>query len=296
MSPLQRATLYILVVVSAGLLVGARCGPAREREADEREDFALTCSDGSACGTFRWGVKVTADSANTQIVSTPVDFTIPQLLNLAMPSNLQIQTPRFTGSPYDIELKVVRLRNVLLQRFKLEADSDFHLMISDPSDPGATSLTMVSEISKPCCIYAGSPFAANMTSARNDFLARYTPTDTYTTLTPPQPISLLGVGLYDMPNHGTGGAANGIELHPIIAICFGQDCSLPVEVGSADAGTPDAGSPDAGSPDAGPTGPPTQRKSGCGSFPEAGWLAAFVALWVRGRRRPKEVGMTYRLN
>jgi hypothetical protein len=44
-----------------------------------------------------------------------------------------------------------------------------------------------------------------------------------------------GVGFFDRIHGQTGIAPNGIELHPILGICFGQNCSLgPV---AADAGT-----------------------------------------------------------
>jgi hypothetical protein len=40
---------------------------------------------------------------------------------------------------------------------------------------------------------------------------------------PPVKVTVKGAGFFDPPKHGTGAAANGIELHPVLNITFDPD-------------------------------------------------------------------------
>ena len=51
--------------------------------------------------------------------------------------------------------------NATLTLFKLESDSDYHLVIQD-----ASGNTMITEIPSPSCVGAGSPFLPGITNAR----------------------------------------------------------------------------------------------------------------------------------
>jgi hypothetical protein len=40
-----------------------------------------------------------------------------------------------------------------------------------------------------------------------------------------EPVTLFGVGFFDVIHGQRGVAPNGIELHPVLGICFGAGCT-----------------------------------------------------------------------
>jgi hypothetical protein len=279
---------------AALLLLSLACNRA------ETEEDELQASLGS-CGVERWSVKTGTD-ANVGLVNmTPQDTTIASLRAIAVPASLSWNSPRFTyaGSP---EIQTYRLTNVTLTLYKLENDSDYHLVLQD----GAGN-TMISEIPYSGCI-SGSAWSSQISSARAAFDARYTASTSFQTAN--ETVTVTGVGFFDLLHGQTGVAPNGIELHPVLGICFGRDCSIVAgdggvpdagspdagaDAGAPDAGAPDAGGPDAGAPDAGApdAGAPDAGTSlvpapsgGCSTAsPLLPWLLGAVALYTR-RRRP----------
>jgi hypothetical protein len=108
-----------------------------------------------------------------------------------------------------------------LTLYKLEDDSDYHLVIRDEAGN-----TIITEIPCPCCVGATSPFASAIANARADFDARFTATEDFQTAN--VPVLLTGVGFFDFLHGQTGVAPNGIELHPIIGIEFIADATAPI--------------------------------------------------------------------
>jgi hypothetical protein len=103
--------------------------------------------------------------------------------------------------------------NATLTQYKLETDSDYHLVIQDSSGN-----TMIAEIPSPNCVGAGSPFGPGITNSRNEFDAKYTPTSSFQTAN--IPVQIRGVGMFDFLHGQTGVAPNGIEIHPVLDIVF----------------------------------------------------------------------------
>ncbi len=184
-------------------------------------------SNGGSCGSWRWSEKTGDDlpsgcsgtsccSGGSCINFTPQPTTIAALGQLPVPSGLSSGTPR-TGP----EWNVYYLKNVTLTGIKLESDSDYHHPLRDP----ATGATMEVEVPFPGCVNSGSPFYCYITHARGADEAVLLPTGSYT---PPPPqdatISVIGVAFFDMLHGSASAAPNGIELHPVLGICFGQDC------------------------------------------------------------------------
>ena len=54
------------------------------------------------------------------------------------------------------------------------------------------------------------------------FLGR-APTKKFKQVDPPVKVTVKGGGFFDPPKHGTGAAANGIELHTVLNIAFDPD-------------------------------------------------------------------------
>src|SRR5258708_128861 len=97
--------------------------------------------------------------------------------------------------------------------FKLEADADYHIVVQDENGN-----TMVTEIPCPCCVAGGSPFAAGIANARQEFDARFTATTFFTPVT--VPVQITGVGFFDFIHGQTGLGPDGIVLHSILDIKF----------------------------------------------------------------------------
>jgi hypothetical protein len=158
------------------------------------------------CGGYRWPVKIAADGDASNVNTTSQDTTIGQLKALRSPSALP-QGGRASG-----ETTVYRLTNVTLASLYVEHDRDYHLIVSDGA---GNSMTL--ESPDPACA-AGSRFASQIASVRNYLSAHYSVGAT--TLHPNVPVTATGVAFFDPAGSG------GLELHPLLSICIGQNCAL----------------------------------------------------------------------
>ncbi|GER91399.1 hypothetical protein KDW_55610 [Dictyobacter vulcani] len=192
----------------------------KDAETDtDKEAFVVNPkSSTGSCGVERWSVKTGTDadasSVNLQSV-TPT--TISYLTSLAkpgtLPSNNRIKPTESTQ---------YQLQDTLTE-YKLEADSDYHLVLAD-----STGKTMIVEIPDPACTGASSPFLTGIKKARAEFDARYTPNSGFQAAN--VPVTVTGVGFFDFLHGQTGVAPNGIELHAILDIQFGTGSPTPTPV------------------------------------------------------------------
>lgn len=165
------------------------------------------------CGVERWSVKTGTD-ADVGLVNlnSSTNTTIAALRAPAAPSPIP---PNNRVSPWETTEWVL---NATLTEYKLESDSDYHLVLQD-----AGGLTMIVEIPSPSCVGAGSPFLSGITNARNEFNARFTATTSFQTAN--IPVQVKGVGMFDFLHGQTGVAPNGIELHPVLDVIFNPGTS-----------------------------------------------------------------------
>lgn len=191
---------------------------------------AVSCSspstgwamNGSACGTWRWAVKTGTDDDVGQIDLTPQVTTIAALR--ALPTSAGGYCSRTT-----IEATTYELKDVHLKFEHLEADSDYHVIASD-----ASGNTMIVEVPYPGCVghdackgVSTTPLLCDITHARAAVDAKNPGATSYADLGTG---TVIGVGFFDTDElmnspQPTGMAPNGIELHPVLAICFGQGCN-----------------------------------------------------------------------
>jgi hypothetical protein len=160
------------------------------------------------CGVQRWQVKTGTDSDAGSVnlnLSTP--GTIANLTALATPSSIP-PTSRIQPT----ETTVWSL-NATLTEFKLEGDSDIHLVLVDENGN-----SMIAEIPDPSCVGPGSSFASGISNARSQFTSQFTPSPSFQTVS--VPVQLKGIGMFDFMHGQTGVAPNGIELHPVLDIVF----------------------------------------------------------------------------
>ena len=156
----------------------------------------------------RWSVKTGTD-ADAQLINlqSTTQTTIAALISLPAPTNLPAN-----NRIQPTETTVFQLQATLTE-YKLESDSDYHLILSDGSGN-----TMISEIPSPSCVASSSVLLSSIQNARSEFDARYTPTDSFQTAN--IPVTITGVGFFDFLHGQTGVAPNGIELHAVLDIQF----------------------------------------------------------------------------
>jgi hypothetical protein len=154
-------------------------------------------------------VKTGTDSSATSIdLNSASPTTISSLVALNAPQPIP---PTSRVSP--TETTVWALTATLVE-FKVENDSDYHLVLSDEAGN-----TMVAEIPSPNCVDANSPFAAAIAQVRSQFDAKFNVGPSFQQVN--VPVQVAGVGMFDFLHGQTGVARNGIELHPILKIDFG---------------------------------------------------------------------------
>jgi len=207
--------LFLCLVVGSTLsyvaLVHAQSSTFQQNSEDNDPE-ALHLNPNSStgsCGVERWSVKTgtDADAGLIHLQSTS-QTTIATLDALPAPSNLPAN-----NRVQPTETTVFQLHATLTE-YKLESDSDYHLVLSDGSGH-----TMISEIPDPNCVGSSSPLLSDIQNARAEFDARYTPTGSFQTAN--VAVTVTGVGFFDFLHGQTGVAPNGIELHAVLDIQFG---------------------------------------------------------------------------
>jgi hypothetical protein len=160
------------------------------------------------CGVERWSVKTGTDAdASLVDLLNPTATTIADLTSLSAPSSIPSDS---RIQPTETTLYQV---TATLDEFKLESDSDYHLVLDD-----GNGNTMIAEIPSPSCVDSSSPFLTGIESARNEFDNQYSATTSFQTAD--ASVTVTGVGFFDFYHGQTGVAPNVIELHPVIDIQF----------------------------------------------------------------------------
>jgi hypothetical protein len=170
---------------------------------------------GTACGVERWDVKVLMDRGAEAAARGPaIDSTVSHLVGLRAPADPAALTARV--GPLETTLWRVRAR---LIGFRLEPDSDFHLVLADPK----TGESIVGEIPAPYCTNSSSGKAFALARAAVESLGHHAADSRkfwwldYRGAAPPE-VTVTGVGFWDTRHGQRGVSRNGAELHPIIYI------------------------------------------------------------------------------
>jgi hypothetical protein len=167
------------------------------------------------CGVERWQVKTGTDSdAGSVNLSSSTPNTIASLTALAKPSTIP---PTSRIQPTETTLWSL---NATLTEYKLEGDSDIHLVIVDENGD-----SMIAEIPDPNCVGSGSSFASGISNARSQFTSQFTPSSSFQTAN--VPVQITGIAMFDFLHGQTGVAPNGIEIHPVTNIVFGNSPPSP---------------------------------------------------------------------
>jgi|SRR5579864_8823679 len=169
------------------------------------------CSNpGPVCGTARWPIKTGTDSGASFVSLIPVSNTIAALTSLPAAPGGSTRKPPTETTVYSI--------NGTITGYKLEADSDYFLVVSD-----GLGNTMNVEVPNPKCA-TSSVWACFITTACNQLESKVTPTTTLQTAN--IPVQITGVGFFDAIQGETGQAPNGVEIHPVLDLKFSADFAL----------------------------------------------------------------------
>lgn len=190
--------------VTAGPTSTSAIGPPGNGGAGDREMLDAH----SGCGTERWSIKTGSDpdAGLINLNAPPTQTTVGALSALIPPNPIP---PEHRVQP--VETTLYQL-SATLTGFKLEADSDYHLVLSDGNR------TMIAELASPSCTQPDL-LREGITGARHAFDSRFQPTSSFQHLN--VPVTITGVGFFDFIHGQTGVAPNGIELHPVLSITFG---------------------------------------------------------------------------
>lgn len=273
---LASVLLALIVLVGAVVISYAVLNPPHNVLASHQHRLDPDAEDqeplNGSCGVERWSVKTGTDAdvglINLQSVT---QTTIASLIALPAPSNLPAN-----NRVQPTETTIFQLQATLVE-YKLEADSDYHLVLNDGSGD-----TMIAEIPSPSCVGSSSPLLSGIQKARAEFDAQYTVTTSFQTAN--APVAITGVGFFDFLHGQTGVAPNGIELHPVLNIQFGS--------GGTPTPTPTSTSTPTPTPTYTPTPTPTSTPGSTnliqdGGFESSGsWTYAGQVLPTRTTTRP----------
>lgn len=109
-----------------------------------------------------------------------------------------------------------------LTGYKLEEDSDYHLVLKDSS-----GRSMIVEIPSPNCAI-GSAFQTGIENARREFDSQFSADMGFTATS--VPVHVSGVGFFDYLHGQHGVAPNGVELHPVLDITFAPTGALEFDL------------------------------------------------------------------
>jgi len=200
--------LFLLAFTSGSSSSAAIVHPQQPQLQGDRSAAADQEVLNGSCGVERWSVKTGTDAdAGLINLQSTTQTTIASLTSLPAPSTLPAN-----NRIQPTETTVFQLHATLTE-YKLELDSDYHLILSDGSGN-----TMISEMASPACVGSSSLLLSGIQNARSEFDARYTPTSNFQTAN--VPVTITGVGFFDFLHGQAGVAPNGIELHAVLDIQF----------------------------------------------------------------------------
>ena len=165
--------------------------------------------DGDRCGVERWPVKTMSDADAGRVDLTPVADSVDALRALPAPPRLP-ESSRI--APTELTTFTVQVR---LIEFKMEADSDVHLVVSAPGDSTHTMIVEFPDAAA-CSGADVSTERADMESARAALIAAQgEPSSTRFKKLSGEAL-ITGVAFFDFKHGQTGVAPNAIELHPVL--------------------------------------------------------------------------------
>ena len=204
--------------------------PERSSAESAYINAAFSCPAASptpqSCGVERWSVKTGTDTTASSVnLGSTTPTTVAALHAYPSPSPIPANS---RVAPAETTQWVI---NGTLVEYKLESDSDYHLVVQDGSGN-----TIVTEIpypgASPACVTSASPFFPGIAGARCKFDGSGLPRATTSFHTANVPVRVVGVGMFDFPHGQTGAAPNQLEIHAILDIAFPATTNSATGAGS----------------------------------------------------------------
>lgn len=190
---LTAAVLALVAVTAAHGTVASRAGDPDSQTVN-------------GCGVERWPIKTMSDPGAASVNLTAHATTIAALRARTAPA-ATLGATRIAP----VEKTTYRVHARLVE-FKIEADSDVHLVVADPSTGG----TMIVEFPSPSCLAAPpAGIKQKITAARSALIQACGQPSTSHFTHIIGTATITGVGFWDFKHGQTGVAPNAIELHPV---------------------------------------------------------------------------------
>jgi hypothetical protein len=185
----------------------------------EQEPLRVGLAGGIKCGVELWPIKTLTDPNAAQVQLDPV---LPT--SIAAVNALQVPADVTTRQGDNFELHAYQVTAFLIG-YKLEADNDWHVVLSDDGSE-AQPHTMIVEIPNPACAQpplepTTSRVLSQITQARAAFETAFPPAKACFSCNLKTQVTVIGVGFYDRLHGQHGVAVNGAELHPVIGFEVG---------------------------------------------------------------------------
>ena len=231
MSLLRRgpAAAALVVLVLLGFLA-AGCGstttvtvtsavPQVDRATGDKEPIRFGAASGVRCGVELWPLKTLIDPNSGQVQLDPVLSTSIAAVNALPPPS-----DPTTRQGDNFELHAYRVTDYLVG-YKLEADNDWHIVLSDDGSE-SSGHTMIVEIPNPACTEPPleptvSRVLAQITQARAAFESAFPPANACFSCNLKTQVTVIGAGFFDKLHGQHGVAVNGAELHAVVGFQVG---------------------------------------------------------------------------
>lgn len=188
------------MVLAAGVLAAAFTGASN---LPKHNTAKLNC-----VGEQRWKVKTLQDESARQIEFSPKKISFSSILNKTKTNGWSLAEDN-ERQPDEFQVYTVTGKIPYVDE---EDDGDIHIELMDNSND---DFHLVAEIPNPNCeITKESRYKSLFRKARNEFLNKYQDKSVWSHGT----FEITGVLFHDKSNHGKGGNANGVELHPVLSI------------------------------------------------------------------------------
>ena len=210
-------TTILLVTICVGslvMIINAQSPPTLPQNKFNNDEDSTEIEKTTGCGGVeRWAVKVFTDPLTNTINWTPKPTSVAHLVAISTP------TPNANMPRYQAVEDSTYIVKCMITIKKDEADSDFHLVLSDGIH------TLIGEVPCPnCTSVAASPKIAQFIMARNWVVQNIGYGNKNVNI---PPVTVTGVAFIDPPHGQTGAAPNNLELHSIIDIHYTSVGSAP---------------------------------------------------------------------
>ncbi len=161
------------------------------------------------CGIERWHIKTLSDKDTVKI-------NFKQIIPSTVHEQVLLDTPNRKTTRLDSETKVYSINCFIIGYKKESKDKDIHIIIEDID----TDETMVAEIPSYECFEIQKTSRFELFKELQEWFVKNIgkPSSKFVFLEKHIPVTITGVGFFDLHHGQIGMAGNGREIHPVLSI------------------------------------------------------------------------------